>query len=326
MYSRPIGENSQFGFRAMASLDPLIQRGWGYPLLYQTGELYRGQPIHDRQHPHDLISELAVTFSHKFSENKSFYLYAGYPGEPAIGPPTFMHRLSAINNPDAPISHHWQDATHITWGVVTGGLHLGKVKIEASAFKGEEPNENRWDFDKPRLDSFSARLSYNPTKDWAFQISHGYLKNPEPGEPEVHVLRKTTASAIYNHAFAETKNIAASFVFGQNYANGERQNSYLFEADYGFGKNNIFGRAETVKKSGHELVLDESLEHDLFRVSSVSMGYVRDIYTVKGIDVGLGGMLTGNRNPESLTPYYGGTGHAGWQIFLRFRPSKMMGH
>ena len=66
MFSKPIDEKSQFGFRVMASLDPIIQRGYGYPLLYQSGELFHGQPIHDRQHPHDVISELAVTYSCKF--------------------------------------------------------------------------------------------------------------------------------------------------------------------------------------------------------------------------------------------------------------------
>ena len=135
MYSRPLTERSQFGFRAMVSLDPIIQRGYGYPLLYQSGELFRGEEIHDRQHPHDLVSELAVTYSYKVNERQSFFIYAGYPGEPALGPPTFMHRLSAMNNPDAPISHHWQDATHITWGVVTAGYSFGKFKFEASALK-----------------------------------------------------------------------------------------------------------------------------------------------------------------------------------------------
>lgn len=231
MYSRPIGEKSQIGFRAMVSADPVIQRGYGYPLLYQSGELYRGQPIHDRQHPHDFFSELSVSFSHKVTKNQSFYVYAGFPGEPALSPPTFMHRISAMNNPDAPISHHWQDATHITWGVITAGYSFGKFKAETSIFKGKEPDENRWNFDRPKLDSYSARLSFNPTKEWAFQISHGYLRNPEPAEPEVKIKRKTTASAIYNKSFSDNKNWASTFVWGQNYANGERTNSFLFESN-----------------------------------------------------------------------------------------------
>lgn len=322
MYSRPVGQKAQIGFRGMMSLDPIIQRGYGYPLLYQSGELHKGLPLHDRQHPHDLISELAVTYSYRFDSKRSFFLYAGYPGEPALGPPMYLHRTSGMNNPDAPIGHHWQDATHITWGVVTGGFSFGKAKIEASAFKGEEPNENRYNFDRPRLDSFSGRLSFNPTRNWAFQVSHGYLTNPEPGEPEIKILRKTTASAIYNKRFDENRNWASTFVWGQNYANGERTNSYLFESNYDFYKNAVFGRFERVQKSGHELVLDHDLEHEIFPVSALSAGYVRDIVHGKGLDVGIGGIITVNRNPASLAPVYGGRTHAGWQAFLRFRPSR----
>ncbi|MCD9189341.1 MAG: hypothetical protein LUM44_23190 [Pyrinomonadaceae bacterium] len=323
MYSKPLTKKSQIGFRAMVSADPLIERGYGYPLLYQSGELYRGEPIHDRQHPHDLFSELSVSYSYKFDEKNSMFFYAGLPGEPALGPPAFMHRLSAMDSPDAPISHHWQDATHITWGVVTAGFQHKNLKFEASAFKGAEPNENRWDFDKPKLDSFSGRLSWNPNKNWAFQISHGYLKNPEPAEPEIKILRRTTASAIFNKKFADDRNFSSSFIWGQNYAEREYTNSFLFESNYQFQKNLIFGRLERVQKSGHELVLDETDEHGIYNVGAYSLGYVRDIVRDKGIDLGIGGQATLYQNPSSLIPYYGGTNHGGFQFFLRFRPSLM---
>ena len=325
MYSRPIGERSQFGFRVMASLDPLTQQGYGYPLLYQSGELYEGQPIHDRQHPHDFVSELTATFSHKVNEKQSFFIYGGIVGEPALGPPMFMHRPSAFNNPDAPIGHHWQDASHITWGVLTGGYSFGKFKIEASAFNGTEPDENRWAFDKLRLNSWSLRFSANPTKDLAIQISHGYLRNPERAEPDLESLRRTTASVIYNKNIGDDRNWASAFVWGQNNKEGEFTNSYLFESDYTFGKNSVFGRVEWVQKDGHELVLDEEdpIHDDIFLVGAYSIGYVRDLVKDKGLDVGVGGMATFNTNPPSLTPYYGGTKHAGWQIFVRIRPSRM---
>ena len=323
MYSHPISKDSQFGFRAMLSLDPLIERGYGYPLLYQSGEQFRGQPIHDRQHPHDLFSELAVTFSHRFNEKKSFYLYAGYPAEPALGPPMYLHRPSGMNIPDAPLGHHWQDSTHVSFGIVTAGFSFGKAKIEASTFNGTEPDENRWNFDKPRLNSFSGRFSFNPTKDWSFQVSHGYLKNPERSEPEIRILRRTTASAIYNKQFNEQRDFAGAFIWGQNYANGERTNSILFEGNYNFFRNAVFGRLETIQKSGHDLVLAPILDHDIFRLNALSLGYIRDLIKDKGIDVGLGGMFTASFNPMALTPYYGGTAHGGWQIFLRLRPSRM---
>lgn len=324
MYSRPAGKNGQIGIRTMFSLDALTQRGYGYPLLYQSGEQFHGLPVHDRQHPHDFVSELAFTYSYKFDDKRSVFVYAGLPGEPALGPAMFMHRTSGANNPDAPISHHWQDATHITWGVVTAGVSFGKVKLEASAFNGTEPDENRWAFDRPRLNSFSGRVSWNPTRDLSFQISHGYLKNPEPLEPDLKILRKTTASAIYNRPFGKDKSWASTFVWGQNYGNGERSNAFLFESNFDFQKNAIFGRLERVEKSAHELVLDHSYHGPMYWVGAYSIGYVRDIYSQKGVDVGLGGMLTANSNPASLTPVYGGTQHGGWQIFLRIRPSKVM--
>ncbi|HEY0427935.1 MAG TPA: sulfocyanin-like copper-binding protein [Pyrinomonadaceae bacterium] len=323
MYSKPLSGKSQIGLRAMLSLDPIIERGFGYPLLYQSGESFRGEPIHDRQHPHDFVSELSATYSYKINDKQSFFFYAGYPGEPALGPPTFMHRFSAMNNPDAPLSHHWQDSTHITFGVLTAGYNFGKFKLEASAFKGREPNENRWDFDAPKLDSFSGRLSFNPTKEWAFQISYGYLKNPEPGEPDLKILRRTTASAIYNKKFSDTKNWASSFVWGQNYGNGERTNAFLFESDFTFDKNSIFGRVERVQKSGHELVLDE-IDHDkIFWVGGYSIGYLRELYKNKNWNVGLGAQATLYQNSIGLVSYYGGTNHQGWQVFLRIHSSMM---
>ena len=323
MYSKPLGEKSQIGWRAMVSLDPLIERGFGYPMLYQSGETYRGRPLHDRQHPHDFFSELSASYSYKINEKQSFSFYAGYPGEPALGPPTFMHRASAMNNPDAPVSHHWQDSTHITWGVLTAGYNFGKFKFEASAFRGREPDENRWNFEAPKLDSFSGRFSFNPTKEWALQISHGYLKNPEPSEPNLKILRRTTASAIYNKKFSDERNWANSFVWGQNYGSGERTNAFLFETDYRFQKNSIFGRLERVQKSGHELALDE-IDHDkIFWVGAYSVGYARQLYEDKNLSVGLGAQASFYQNPNGLIPYYGGTNHQGWQIFLRFRSSAM---
>jgi len=321
MYSRPLSDKAQLGLRAMFSLDPLIQRGYGYPLLYQSGETFGGNALHDRQHPHDLIDELAATVSYAFNDKNSVYLYAGVAGEPALGPPTFMHRLSGMDNPDAPISHHWQDATHISYGVVTAGYNFGKVKFEASVFNGREPDENRWDIDKLRLNSFSGRLSFNPTKDLALQISHGYLRDPERSEPDVRILRRTTASAIYNKNFSERKNWASTFIWGQNFANGERTNSFLFESNYRMGRNSIFGRIERVQKSGHELLLDPPDEDKVFWLGAYSLGYIYDVVEGKGIDVGLGSQVTFNQNPAALTSYYGGTTHQGFQFFMRLRPS-----
>ena len=128
MFSHPLGDSTQFGSRLMMSLDPLTEGGRGYPLLFQTGESWNGEALHDRQHPHDLFDELSFSLSQKFEHDLSAYIYFGYPGEPALGPPAFMHRPSAMDDPDAPIGHHWQDSTHITFGVATLGAAMARCK------------------------------------------------------------------------------------------------------------------------------------------------------------------------------------------------------
>ena len=170
MISHPLDARSQIGVRAMVSLDPIIEGGYGYPDLYATGETWHGNPLHDRQHPHELVSELSVAYSRLLGGGNSAYLYVADPGEPALGPPAFMHRVIGYDYLPAPIGHHWEDATHILFGVATVGINLGsKFKIEGSKFTGRDPNENRYNFDKPRFDSESARLSSTQTQTTHFR-------------------------------------------------------------------------------------------------------------------------------------------------------------
>src|SRR5437867_6501948 len=305
MYSHPFGQSAQIGARFMMSLDPLTEAGRGYPLLFQTGESWHDQPLHDRQHPHDLFDELSISFSQKFDADLSAYLYFGYPGEPALGPPTFMHRLSAMDDPDAPLGHHWQDSTHVTFGVATAGLVWRNVKVEASIFTGREPDENRYDFDRPRFDSFSGRVSWNPIQNLALQFSHGYIDSPEGLEPELK-RHRTTASAIYNQPLGHDSNWATTFVWGQNHDTGEgKTQSLLLETNYQRNRDTVYARWERVEKSGHELVLQDVDLAKVFPVNAVGIGYVRDLSHGKGIDVGLGGQFTLNVWPSGLGRYYG---------------------
>jgi hypothetical protein len=325
MFSHPLNANAQLGFRGMMSLDLLTEGGRGYPLLFQTGETWEGEALHDRQHPHDLFDELSVSYSQKFGDTFSAYLYLGYPGEPALGPPAFMHRLSAMDNPDAPISHHWQDSTHITFGVVTAGFVWRDFKIEGSTFKGREPDEVRYDFDEPKLDSYSGRLSWNPTKDIAMQVSHGYLHSPEELAPEENQHR-TTASLIYNKPLGPDANWSTSFVWGQNRGHGGKTQSFLFESNYQRGPDTFYGRIERAEKPGHELVLDEADHERVFPINAFTAGYVRDLSHGGGIDVGLGGQITIHGVPDGLERYYGDDVPLSFQVFLRVRPSLMRHH
>jgi len=324
MFSHPLSVSSQIGVRAMLSADPLTEGGAGYPLLYQTGESWHHQPLHDHQHPHDLVSELAVSYSHLLGRGKSAFLYAGYPGEPALGPPTYMHRLLAYDLADAPIGHHWQDAAHITFGVATAGLNVGsRVKLEGSVFTGREPDENRSSFDKPRFDSHSGRVSVNPNADNALQASYGFIKNAEGDGVNQH---RITASWLYNQGLGIDSNVTTAVVWGQNnLATEGRTNSYLAEADWQRGRDTVFGRVENITKSGHELVLAPALAGGKYNLNAFTAGYVRDLTHGKGIDTGLGAAVTLDTHPTSLNSVYGAATPLGFQIFLRLRPSRVKG-
>ena len=289
--------------RTMLSLDPAMGKD-GYPLLLQTGETADGKTsLIDRQHPHDLFMELSGTYSLPVGGGSSVFLYAGYPGEPALGPPTFMHRVSGMDDPAAPITHHWLDSTHITYGVVTAGWVHGAWKLEGSAFNGREPDQDRWNFDRPRLDSWSGRISWNPTADWALQTSYGSIKSPEQLEPDVD-QRRVTASATYNHKLSGG-NWQTTFAWGRNYFEpGPTLDGFLVESAFNWGRSTIFARAENAQKN--ELFEPPSpLSGRIFRVSEFSLGYVYDVPMAKHLALGLGAMGTVDTLPAAIRPAYG---------------------
>jgi hypothetical protein len=191
-------DRGALGFRAMVTGEPAMGPT-GYPLLLQTGETADGiAPLVDRQHPHDMVMELAATWHRAFESGNAFFVYAAPVGEPPLGPSAFMHRPSADGNPLSPISHHFLDSTHITHGVVTVGLATtGGLKIELGMFNGHEPDQRRWGLETPQLNSVAGRLTINPHEDWSLQWSAAHLASPEQLHLGLDVLRMTT-SATYN--------------------------------------------------------------------------------------------------------------------------------
>ena len=307
--------DGQLTFRAMLSLDPFMGKR-GYPLLLQTGETANGvTPLVDRQHPHDLFMELSGIYSHPLSDNASAFLYVGYPGEPALGPVTFMHRFSGMMNPEAPLGHHWLDATHVTFGVVTGGVVLDKWKIEGSVFRGREPDQNRWNFDTFTLDSASTRVSYNPTDNWSFQVSYGYIKSPEQLEP-AQDQHRTTASATYDMPF-DNGNWQTTLAWGQNSASlGGTSNAVLLESAASWYSHTLFARAERVGKD--ELFPAPGPLHGmLFDVSKFSLGYIYDIPVFEHVSLGLGAMGSLYDLPAALKSSYGS--RASYTLFTRLK-------
>jgi hypothetical protein len=323
MGQRKVGEKGLFHFSSMLSLDPVTEGGSGYPLLFQTGESYKGAPLVDRQHPHDLFSELAVSYSHAFNKNTDAFIYAGYPGEPALGPVTFMHRPSSLDNPNSPISHHWVDATHITFGVVTLGVRAGKFKLEGSSFTGREPNEDRYGFDKPRFDSWSGRLSFNPTANWALQVSHGYVKSPEELHPDENV-HKTTASAIYSLDMGNERRFNATALWGMNkQKEHDGESAFLAEGALRLKKTSLYTRYEFTEKSAEELVLVPTFdEHKIFNVHALTLGANYDVLEFSRTKLAVGGQWSAYGAPRTLDGIYG-KNPMSFQVYLRLYPAMM---
>ena len=302
MGQRPVGDGT-LGLRGMVSADPLMGKS-GYPLLLQTGESANGAPLIDRQHPHDLFIELATTYSHPLSEGSSIFAYVALPGEPALGPPAFMHRFSGEDNPEAPISHHWLDSTHITYGVVTLGYVYNNIKVEGSVFRGREPDERRYNIDTGKLDSASVRLSYNPTKDWALQVSRGHIKSPEELHADVDVDR-TTASAIYHRSFGAAST-QTTLAWGRNApSHGEATNTFLLESAIRMSRTHtFFARAESAEKN--ELFLPGDPRADeKFHVGKLTLGYVYDFPRDGHFKIGIGGLVSKYSLPGELKSAYG---------------------
>ncbi len=302
MASRDLGPG-RLTLKLMASPDPFMGKS-GYPRLFQTGETADGvHPLVDRQHPHDALGELAVAYSVNFSKEMSAFAYAGYPGEPALGPTAYLHRGSGMDAPMAPISHHWLDSTHVAFGVATVGAIWRGMKLETSRFTGREPDQYRWDLDKARFDSSSVRLTFNPTDEWSMQVSRGWIKSPEQLEPNVNQVR-TTASVSWSHPFSEGV-WQSTAAFGHNaLSDGRKTDAALLESSVSVGDHVVFMRWEQAQKD--ELFPASSpLFGPGYRVSEISGGYVRYFGIAPHLNLGLGGMAGLYHAPTPLNAVYG---------------------
>ncbi len=307
--------------RQMFSAESLTSPHPGFPELFQTGETYHGEPLVDHQHPHNVFSELAAMYTVPIHEKLSWLLYGGPVGEPALGPVAFLHRESAAENPAAPLGHHLQDSTHISFAVVTTGLVIDRFKIEGSAFNGHEPNEERWSIQPAALDSWSVRGSVAPTPNWTAQYSYGDLSHPEALEPGNQT--RQAASIAYNRPFARG-NWATTAVWGRVQKEFESfpLNSYLAESTLNFlARNYAYTRLELVDK---DELFPQAPIRPSYRIGAYTFGGVRDILQNQHWQLGLGADVTFYSKPAVLDPAYGNN-PVSLHIFVRVRPG-MMGH
>lgn len=314
--------------RGMLSLEALTMPGEGFPLLLQTGESYHGVHLHDRQHPHDFVMEASFTYRHALFDWLGAELYLAPAGEPALGSTPFMHRASAEGDPFPPISHHWQDSTHISFGVVTGGLYTKQVKLEASWFNGREPDDNRWNLDFDTLDSFSVRLSANPVRPVNLQVSYGYLDNPDAASsPGTKLSISRVTGSVSVSLPLPMVQIDSTLAWGRNISSFTSLDSFLFESNFDLDSVNApFVRLEAVQKTAHDLDVPGFSGSQAFAQSywlqSAAIGFVRSFQRLGPIEPALGIRLSLGHVPDGLDSLYGSHAVFGGYVYLFVRPPR----
>src|SRR5438270_2191177 len=242
------------------------------------------------------------------------------------GPVAFPHRPSAADDPLAPISHHWQDGTHITFGVVTAGVFTRRAKLEASWFNGREPDEIRTNFDYAgrRLDSYSARLTVNPGPRWSVSAWYAYLTGPEALNPD-ESLHRLGASALTTQPVGTRGTWSSALIYGANDQIGPASlaSSVVLESTLDLdGRNAFFGRAEYVRKSAAELVIPSVPPTTEYDVGALALGYLRTVGTVAGLAEGVGERGSVQFVPSSLNAVYGSGTTGGHAISLPPPPAR----
>lgn len=326
MATRPLGPG-MIHLDGMLSAEPWTVGSGGYPLLLQSGETYAGQPLHDRQHPHNLFMELSTMYEQPIGAGLAASVYLAPVGEPALGPVAFMHRPSAQSDPFASIAHHWQDVTHITFGVATVAIYSRVVKFEASVFNGREPDEHRTSIELRPLDSWSVRLDANPGMAWSLNASVGYLKRPEDLRPDV-AQRRFGASVMRTVKVDKSGEWASALIYGANepIASGVPQaieHSVVAESNVDLNpRSTVYGRITWVQKSAEELVVTGLPANQRFGIATLSAGYSRELYQLKRTAMAVGVRAEVGELPAGLEPVYGTRHPLGFALYLRLRPMR----
>ena len=309
--------NNYIQARAMMSMEPLTIGKVGYPLLFQTGEAINGRPLIDIQHPHDMFMDLSVQYWHRLMNNNWGFIYVAPVGEPALGPIAAPHRYSALLFPDAPLSHHIMDATHVSFGVITAGLALNnKWQWEGSIFNGKEPDSNRYNFHFAALNSFSTRLTHAFNNHWVAQTSFGFLDKPERLES---INQSRLTSSIQHSKTWDTGWWASLLSYGHNFHHGADENGVLLESTIQFkNKNYVFGRIENVQKHGFFTIKPETSAN----ITAISLGLARDLFQIKGVPLTLGAMITCYAKGNQINQIYGDF-PVSFQIFLHTNAPRM---
>ncbi len=330
--ARRNARGGRFGIRTMVSAEPWTVAGCGALSFLATGEVCEGDTIHDRQQQHDLFMELAVDYDRRFRGGWRWQVYAGLAGEPALGPPGYPHRASAMANPIGPVTHHWLDSMHVAFGVVTVGVHSPRWKAETSIFNGREADDGRTDLDLGRFDSIAGRLSVLPTERLALQVSAARLRDA-PSDfpfPSRDPAIRMTASAVYHRPLSLNGLWATTAALGTNHARQLVSGGILdattvaglVESSISFSdRHTLFGRGEVGEMPAHHLHAYEYLTA-VFAIGKGQFGYVRHLRPRKGLRPGIGGTVAISVVPAALAPRYSGRTAPTFGVFFSLQAAR----
>jgi hypothetical protein len=323
--------SGRVGLRAMVSADPWTASDCGTISFLATGEVCEKDTVHDRQQPHDLLMELAVDYERPLRGSWKWQLYAGLAGEPSLGPAAYPHRISAMLNPTAPISHHWLDGTMGVFGVVTGGVHNDRWKAEGSVFNGRAPDESRKDIDLGAFDSVAGRVTYLPTSRLAVQVSAARMHDAMSDffSSNEDAVTRITASASYHRA-PEGGDVWASTV-GYGFSRGNENiagtlfaitsDALLLESTFTHNQHTAFGRGEIVAMPAHHLHAHEFFDA-VHTTAKMQAGYVFGFAQVRGWVAAVGGSAAVSILPGAYAPRYEGRFAKSLTAFFTLRPAR----
>ena len=256
--------------------------------------------------------ELSASYSVPLGGDASVFVYAGLPGEPAFGPPAFMHRMAIADSPrsaDHPPLAGLARTSPSAWS--RRAWIAGNFKLEASRFNGREPDERRWNIETGPLDSTAVRLSWNPTSELSLQASWARLIGPEQLEPDENSTR-WSASALWTRRLGPDNWVSTTLAWG----NKDGAEALVAEAGLGLGLWILYGRGEYAENNE----LDPGAGHHGPRhpVGKVSLGAIRDFRVAPNVRLGLGAQVTQNFVPAALEPLYAGDPR-GAMAFIRLK-------
>jgi hypothetical protein len=193
-----------------------------------------------------------------------------------------------------------------------------------------EPDQQRWNIELRKFDSWSTRLSYNPAPEWSMQVSYGDLRSPEQLEPETRV-RRTTASISHHRSFAGAEwattlayGLSSQWILTPGSGIKRWSGALLVESSVSDGRRTTwFGRFEFVGKPGHDLHAD-AVATAILPTSKLQGGFERTLASGHGVNAGIGGTIAVSLVPAELTARYYGRWAPGFGVFLVLQPAHRM--